>query len=95
MFIVLYEFKVDEGKQQEYIAVTRQQIKPFWEAKGCGYSLYRSREEPERFIKVMSFPDEPALRKAVFEKDDKTEKIVNLFKNFARDVKRSIYETIV
>jgi len=95
MFLVVYEFFVKEEKQEEYKKVTKEVIKPFWEKRGCEYAVYQSQENPTKFLKIMSFSEESVLKKALFEKDKETEDVVELFKGFVENLKRSIYKEIV
>jgi len=95
MFLVVYEYFVKEEKQEEYKEITKKVIKPFWEGKGCRYVVYQSQEDPTKFLKVMGFPEESVLKKSLFEKDRETETIVELFKRFAENLKRSVYKEII
>lgn len=94
MIIVLYLFEVDEEQKEAYIKVTKEKIKPFWEEKGCKYEIYKE-TEGSSFLKIMTFPDHSSLKRVLFEKDVETERIIELFKGFAKNVKRSIYERVI
>jgi quinol monooxygenase YgiN len=95
MFLVAYEFVVKKEKQEEYKKITKEVIKPFWEKKGCSYVVYQSQEDPTKFLKIMKFPEESVLKKSLFEKDEETERIVELFKSFVENLKRSVYQEII
>jgi hypothetical protein len=43
----------------------------------------------------MKFPEESVLKKSLFEKDEETERIVELFKSFVENLKRSVYQEII
>ena len=54
-----YSYEVPNEKQDEYLKITRDQIKPFWESHGCeAYTVWLSLEGSTRFIKEMVFKDE-------------------------------------
>lgn len=94
MVLALYEYEVDPNDQEKYIGVTLGTIKPFWEQKGCGYEVYRSDEDPKKFIKIMSFRDRGSLKSILLEKNEEAEKVVGLFKGFAKNIKRTIFQRI-
>jgi quinol monooxygenase YgiN len=95
MVLALYQFRVKEGMEEDYLRTTEEKIKPFWERRGCGYSVYRSTEEAGMLLKLMTFPDESSMRNALFEKDEEAKGIVELFKGFVKDLKRSIYTKVL
>ena len=94
MILVTYSYKVPEEFLDEYLEATHKRIKPFWEGRGCGYEVYREKDDPSSFLKLMFFEDEESLRKNLLEKDQETSEVVALFRNFAQEVTRKVFAKI-
>lgn len=92
--IALYIYRIEKEKEAEYLKVTKEVIKPFWEKRGCKYEVFKC-EQSNDFIKIMTFNDENSLNSALFQKDHDTENIVNIFKDFAKDLRRYISKKVL
>lgn len=58
MVKVVFMFDVPKEKREEYLKVTAEVIKPFWESHGClSYSVWQTDEGSPDFIKEMFFED--------------------------------------
>jgi len=89
----VWTFEVPEEKQEEYLKVTAEIIKPFWEARGClSYQVFQDYKDPRRFVKDQIYPDRESLDRdveaALEKKDPKAVEIVNLFRSYAQNIVR-------
>lgn len=89
MVKVVFEYDVVAEKQEEYLRVTKENIKPFWENNGClSYDVWQVSESQTRFIKEMLFDDLPALKTTLALQEAEPAK--DLFRQFAQNVSRKI-----
>ena len=91
----IWTFEVPEEKQEEYLKMTAEFIKPFWESRGCiSYQVYQDYTNPRRFVKEQIYPDKETLDRdvaaALEEKDPKAVEAVNLFRTYAKDIIRRL-----
>ena len=94
MILVTYSYKVPQELLDEYLEATYKRIKPFWEGRGCRYEVYRQKDDPSSFLKLMFFEDEEAFRKNFLERDQETSKVVDLFRKFAQEVNRKVFKKV-
>jgi quinol monooxygenase YgiN len=98
MIRIVFTYEVRKEKQDEYLKVTADQIKPFWESHGCDaytlwQSLWQSPEESTTFVKEMVFKDEPTMQRTMSLEDGQP--IKKLFSQFATGVTRATYRQVV
>jgi quinol monooxygenase YgiN len=94
MIKIVFTYEVLKEKQDEYLKVTTDQIKPFWESHGCdAYTLWQLPEESTRFVKEMVFKDEPTMQTTMSLED--AQPIKKLFSQFATGVTRVTYRQVV
>ncbi|MGD0230429.1 MAG: antibiotic biosynthesis monooxygenase [Syntrophorhabdales bacterium] len=90
MMMVLYTYEVPVEKQDDYLRITRDEIKPFWESRGCeAYRVWQSSEASTRFVKEMIFSDAAAMRNVLGLAE--AGPIKKLFSQFATSVSRAAY----
>lgn len=91
---MVYMFEVAAERQKEYLKVTAEIIKPYWESHGClSYSIFQGAEESAHFIKRMRFADVPAMQKSLglIETDKEGKAVVQRFRSFVTNVSRRVY----
>jgi quinol monooxygenase YgiN len=94
MIKIVFMYEVNSEKHDEYLRVTRDRIKPFWESHGCeSYTLWQAPEEPARFVKEMLFKDEVTMQTVMNLED--AQPIKKLFSQFANNVTRKTYSQVV
>ncbi len=94
MLKVVFIYEVPSEKQDEYLMITKNQIKPFWESHGCeAYTVWLSMEESTKFIKEMVFKDESTMQSTM--KLAEAEPIKKLFFQFANNITRITYRQVV
>ena len=94
MIKVIYSYEVPSEKQDEYLKITKDEIKPFWESHGCeAYTVWLSLEGSTKFMKEMVFKDELAMQSAM--KLAEAEPIKKLFFQFAGGITRITYRQVV
>lgn len=94
MLKVVYIYDVSKEKQGEYLKVTAEMIKPFWESHGCdAYTLWVPMEGSTRFMKEMVFKDEETMQSTL--KVTEAEPIKKLFSELATDITRTTYRQIL
>lgn len=87
MVKVIYEFDVPIKKQEAYLKITREKIKPLWESKGClSYDVWQVADSETRFVKEAIFKDEPVMKKTSGSKD--LEPAKEIFRSFAENALR-------
>ncbi len=87
MVKVIYEFDVPIEKQEEYLKVTREEIKPLWESKGCrSYDVWQVADSETRFVKETIFEDETVMKEISASKD--LEPAKKIFLSFAENALR-------
>jgi hypothetical protein len=86
---VVFTYDVSVDNQKEYIKVTGEKIRPFWESHGCqSYSVWQVTSESTAFVKEMVFEDLVAMEKSMALHEAKS--IKELFFSFANNVSRKI-----
>ena len=94
MLKIVYVYEVSEEKRDEYLKVTAEMIKPFWESHGCdAYTLWVPMEGSTRFMKEMDFKDEGTMQSTL--KLAEAEPIKKLFSELASNVTRITYRQVV
>lgn len=87
---VVFTYDVPVNNQPEYLEVTSEKIKPFWESHGCkSYSLWQVTSESTAFVKEMVFEDLTTMEKSMTLGEAKS--IKGLFYRFANNVLRKVY----
>jgi hypothetical protein len=94
MLKIVYVYDVSEEKRDEYLKITAEMIKPFWESHGCeAYTLWVPMEGSTRFMKEMDFKDEGTMQSTL--KLAEAEPIKKLFSELASNVVRVTYRQVV
>ncbi|HVP81032.1 MAG TPA: antibiotic biosynthesis monooxygenase [Thermodesulfobacteriota bacterium] len=94
MIKMVFMYEVVKEKQDEYLSITRDRIKPFWESHACeSYTLWQAPEEPTSFIKEMVFKDEATMQTVMSLED--AQPVKKLFSQFANNVTRKTYRQAV
>lgn len=89
MVKVVFQYNVAKEKQAEYLQITRERIKPFWEANGCeSYTVWQVGESETGFVKEMLFEGMPAMKETMAL--EQAEPIKEMYFKFATDVSRKI-----
>lgn len=89
MIKVIFNYDVLPEKQEEYLKVTSEKIKPFWESHGCqSYSIWQGLEQPSTFIKEMVFQDVSEMKRVMAL--DEANPVKELFYSFAGNVSRKV-----
>ena len=58
----VWTFEVPQEKQEEYLKITVEVIKPFWEDRGCiSYQVFQDYTNPHQFVKEQVYPDKESL----------------------------------
>ncbi len=94
MVKIVFMYSVIGENRDEYLKITRERIKPFWESHGCeSYTLWQAPEAPTDFVKEMVFRDEATMQKVMSLED--AQPIKKLFSQFAINMTRKIYGQVV
>jgi len=89
MVKVVFQYNVAKEKQAEYLKLTQEKIKPFWEANGCqSYSVWQVGESETGFVKEMFFDSMPRMKETMALKQ--ADPIKELYFKFATDVSRKV-----
>ena len=89
MVKVVFFYDISEEKQNEYLELTAQKIKPFWESNGCdSYTVWKVDDSQTAFVKEMLFKDNPAMKSVL--SLEAAEPIKELFYGFAKNISRKI-----
>lgn len=89
MVKVIFEYNVPKEKQTDYLQVTQEKIKPFWEAHGCqSYSVWSVQESETGFVKEMLFENISAMKETLSLKE--ADPIKEIYYSFALDISRKI-----
>jgi quinol monooxygenase YgiN len=89
MVKVVFEYNVPKEKQAEYLQLTQERIRPFWEAHGCqSYSVWSVAESETGFVKEMLFENMSAMKETMSLKE--AEPVKEIYFKFALDVSRRI-----
>jgi hypothetical protein len=92
MVVMVYTYEVPAEKLSEYLKVTAEKIKPFWESHGCkAYDVWQAAESGTSFIKTMFFEDMDSMQKTMPLSKGEGKPFVDLFNSFANDVSRKAY----
>ncbi len=84
---VVFTYDVFADKQSEYLKVTAEKIRPFWESHGCqSYSVWQVTDHPTAFVKEMVFEDLTTMEKSMALSEARP--IKELFHSFANNVSR-------
>jgi len=85
----VFMFDVLEDKQEEYLKVTKEVIKPYWESHGCvSYTVWKTDEGSPAFLKEMLFE---SPRSTAQSDDPEAKKVVGLFRKYAVNTQRKTY----
>ncbi len=88
---MIFTFDVPEEQQAEYLKVTIEKIKPFWESHGCeSYDIWQTSDGEPAFMKIMLFSDLDALKEST-QDNEEAMPIVQLYNSFATNVSRKTY----
>jgi quinol monooxygenase YgiN len=93
MVKVVFLYDVPEDKQEEYLAVTKDKIKPCWESHGCqSYELWQADGE-NSYMKEMTFADMASMGKAMglAQTNDEVKSAIDLWMSFAENPIRKTY----
>ena len=86
---VVFTYDVSVDNQKEYLQVTGEKIRPFWESHGCeSYSVWQVTDNPTAFVKEMVFKDSKTMEKSMALQEAKSVK--ELFHSFVKNVSRKI-----
>lgn len=89
MIKVIFFYDIREEKQKEYLEVTAQKIKPYWESNGCdSYTVWKVDGNQTAFVKEMLFGDEPTMKRTL--SLESAEPLKELFYAFAENISRKI-----
>jgi quinol monooxygenase YgiN len=89
MVKVVFQYNVAKEKQAEYLQITRDKIKPFWEANGCqSYTVWQVGDSETGFVKEMLFESMPGMKETMALKQ--ADPIKELYFKFATDVSRKV-----
>jgi quinol monooxygenase YgiN len=89
MVKVVFQYDVAKEKQTEYLKLTQDKIKPFWEANGCqSYTVWQVGDSETAFVKEMLFDSMPGMKETMALKQ--ADPIKELYFKFAADVSRKI-----
>jgi len=94
MVSIFWFFEVPVEKQAQYLKITIEKIKPFWESHGCqSYEIWQSAKGEPAFMKIMLFPDMQTMQKAtgLVQSDPEARGVADLFTSFATNTSRRIY----
>jgi hypothetical protein len=89
MVKVVFQYNVPKEKQAEYLQLTRDKIKLFWESHGCqSYTVWQVAESETAFVKEMLFENTSAMTETMTLKE--AESVKEIYFKFAVDVSRKI-----
>jgi quinol monooxygenase YgiN len=92
MVVMLYVFEVAAAKHSEFLKASAEKIKPFWESHGCkSYSVWQAADGSNNFIKPMVWDDKKSMDKTMSLRDGAGKPMIDLFYQFAENVKRTVY----
>ena len=86
-------YEVPKEKQEEYLKITIEVIKPFWEGRGClSYQVFQDYTNPLQFVKEQVYADKESLDRdiesALDARDPEAVEIVKLFRSYAQNIVR-------
>jgi quinol monooxygenase YgiN len=86
---VVFTYDVSVDNQKEYLNVTGDKIKPFWESHGCqSYSVWQVTDNPTAFVKEMVFEDLAKMEKSMALPE--AQSVKDFFHSFVKNVSRKI-----
>jgi quinol monooxygenase YgiN len=89
MVKVVFQYNVPKEKQAEYLQLTREKIKPFWENHGCqSYTVWQVSESETGFVKEMLFENMAGMKETMSLKE--ADPVKEMYFKFAVDVSRKI-----
>lgn len=89
MVKVIFQYNVPTEKQAEYLQLTQERIKPFWETHGCqSYTVWQVAESDTGFVKEMLFENTPEMKQTMSLKE--AEPVKEIYFSFATDISRKI-----
>jgi quinol monooxygenase YgiN len=89
MVKVVFQYNVAKEKQAEYLKLTQDKIKPFWEANGCqSYTIWQAGDSETGFVKEMLFESMAGMKETMALKQ--ADPIKELYFKFATDVSRKV-----
>jgi len=89
--LTIFTFDVPEEKQAEYLKVTSEKIKPFWESHGCqSYDIFQATEGSPAFLKTMFLADMSAIQMGA-DMSEEAKSIVQIFNSYATNVSVKTY----
>jgi hypothetical protein len=89
MIKVVFQYNVPKEKQDEYLRLTQEKIKPFWETHGCqSYTVWQVAESDTGFVKEMLFESMPGMKETMSLKE--SEPVKEIYFRFATDISRKI-----
>jgi quinol monooxygenase YgiN len=87
MLKVIFQYNVAKEKQDEYLQITRDKIKPFWESHGCqSYTVWQVAESDTSFVKEMLFESGSGMKETMALKE--ADPVKEMYYKFATDVSR-------
>ncbi|MCX5805924.1 MAG: hypothetical protein NT010_07640 [Proteobacteria bacterium] len=93
MLKIVFSYEVPIEKHDEYLQITKDVIKPFWESHGCdAYTVWLSLEGSTKFMKEMVFKDELTMKSTMSLAE--AEPVKKLFFQFAGSITRVIYSQV-
>ncbi|MEW6663754.1 MAG: antibiotic biosynthesis monooxygenase [Thermodesulfobacteriota bacterium] len=91
MVKVIFQYNVPKERQAEYLQLTEDKIKPFWEANGCqSYTVWQVAESETAFVKEMLFESVAAMKQTMAL--NQAGPIKEMYFRFAADVSRKTIE---
>ena len=89
MVAMIFTYDIPVEKQTEYVQVTREKIKPFWESIGCiAYDIWQVADNETGFVKTMLFEDASQLKNSMARKE--ADAVKEIFGKFAENVSRKM-----
>ncbi|MBW2029715.1 MAG: antibiotic biosynthesis monooxygenase [Deltaproteobacteria bacterium] len=84
MVKAVFRFEVEPERQRDFLKVTEDKIKPYWESHGClSYQVWQV-EGSTTFIKEMSFADVASKEQTMNRKDEESDSIRALWRGFIK-----------
>ena len=89
MVTIIFEYDIPVEKQTEYVQVTLEKIKPFWESIGCkAYDIWQVADSETGFLKTMLFEDASQLKNSMARKE--ADAVKEIFGKFSENVSRKM-----
>ncbi len=88
MYMAVFTFEVPEEKQEDYLKITVEVIKPFWEANEClSYEVFQDYfVSSTRFVKIQFYNDRETMERslALARQDEKGKEVLSMFMQFIK-----------